>query len=403
VPEGLDQASSAFQAAINPQAAQPRDTGGRFQATSARPEPMFEPRPIEGDEKTGDARDAGDDPRLLERERRIADGRADERDERDEGPARRRAGEEAPEGQGEGGERSVRGRGEERDNAGPDDGHETDEGKKPEGEGEGDGAEQGEKWALTLNGQPVEKLEITVDGEEKPVSLDECVKGYIRTETFHKRMTQVDQARQAVEAEAGNIGQARTVYQQKLQYLDTLIAQMTPEEPNWDAEFQADPAAAHRKQKTYAEIYQKRHWIDSELQRTHHETQAEYDRRSKDFAINQFTDFVREAKIPDEKALTETLTRMRTYGRKEGFGEQELAQTYDKRMLRVLNKASLWDEMQANQKPKALIPGKGKTLTPGVATPPGNATRRHIDEAQSRLAKTGRVDDAAQVMARLIR
>ena len=365
---------------------------------------MFEPRPVEGDEKTGDARDAGDDPRLLERERRIADGRADERDERDEGPVRRRAGEEAAEGEGEGGERSLQQRGKERGDAGPDDGHEADEGKepKPDGEGEGEADEQGEKWALTLNGQPVEKLEVTVDGEERPVSLDECVKGYIRTETFHKRMSQVDQARQQIEAEAGNIGQARTVYQQKLQYLDTLIAQMTPQEPDWDKEFAADPAAAHRKQKTYGEIYAKRHWIDQELQRTAHETQAEYDKRSKDFAINQFTDFVREANIPDEKALTETLTLMRSYGRKEGFSEAELAQTYDKRMLRVLRKAALYDQGQSNR-PKAIIPGKGKTLTPGVATPVGNATRRHIDEAQSRLAKTGRVDDAAQVMARLIR
>lgn len=389
MPEGLDQASSAFQAAINPQAPQPRDTGGRFAGTSARPEPMFEPRPVEGDEKTGDIRDAGDDPRLLERERRIADGRADERDERAEPQGDR------DEQQGDG-----RPRTEERDDAAADDGHEPDKREKPEGEGESD--EQGEKWALTLNGQPVEKLEVTVDGEEQPVSLDECIKGYIRTETFHKRMSQVDQARQAVEAEAGNIGQARTVYQQKLSYLDTLIAQMTPPEPDWDAAFQADPAAAHAKQKTYAEIYQKRHWIDSELQRTSQETQAEYDRRSKDFAINQFTDFVREAKIPDEKTLTETLTLMRTYGRKEGFSERELAETYDKRMLRVLRKAALYDQGQSN-KPKAIIPGKGKTLTPGVATPVGNATRRHIDEAQSKLAKTGRLDDAASVMARLIR
>jgi hypothetical protein len=398
VPEGLDQASSAFQAAINPQAPQPRDTGGRFQATSARPEPMFEPRPVVGDYKTGDARDAGDDPRLLERERRIADGRADERDERGA------TGETSAETQGEGGERSLQRGGKERGDAAADDGHdEADKGEKPDGKGEDEpDPDEGEKWALTLNGQPVEKLEVTVDGEDKPVSLDECIKGYIRTETFHKRMSQVDQARQAIEQEAGNVGQARGLYQQKLQYLDTLIAQMTPEEPNWDAEFQADPAAAHRKQKTYGEIYAKRHWIDQELQRTAHETQAEYDKRSKDFAINQFTDFVREANIPDEKALTETLTLMRSYGRKEGFSEAELAQTYDKRMLRVLRKAALYDQGQSNR-PKAIIPGKGKTLTPGVATPVGNVTRRHIDEAQSRLAKSGRIDDAAQVMARLIR
>src|ERR1700722_6689506 len=206
---------------------------------------MFEPRPVEGDEKTGDVRDAGDDPRLLERERRIADGRADERDERGA------TGETAAETQGEGGERSLQRGGKERGDAAADDGHdEADKGEKPDGKGEGeDDPDEGEKWALTLNGQPVEKLEVTVDGEDKPVSLDECIKGYIRTETFHKRMSQVDQARQAIEQEAGNIGQARGLYQQKLQYLDTLIAQMTPEEPNWDAEFQADPAAAHRKKK----------------------------------------------------------------------------------------------------------------------------------------------------------
>jgi hypothetical protein len=384
VPEGLDQASSAFQQAINPQAGQPRDTGGRFQATNARPEPMFEPRPLEGDDATGDTRDAGPDPRLAARERRIADGRADERDEREE------PGQEAPEDKGEGGERLLQRGAKERDNAGPDDGHDPDKGEKPEGEGEGDEPDQGPTY------------EVNVDGETLEVPLQEALKGYIREQTFHKRMSQVDAARQGLEQEAGNIGQARSIYQQKLSYLDTLIAQMTPEEPNWDAEFQADPAAAHRKQKTYAEIYQKRHWIDSELQRTAHETQSEYDKRSKDFAINQFTDFVREAKIPDEKALTETLTLMRSYGRREGFSEAELAQTYDKRMLRVLRKAALYDQGQAD-KPKAVIPGKGRTLTPGVATPPGNATRRHIDEAQSKLAKSGRIDDAAQVMARLIR
>jgi hypothetical protein len=353
---------------------------------------MFEPRPVEGDELTGDTRDGGEDARLAARERRIADGRADERDERDEGPERRRAGETAAETQGESGERRVQRRGEERGDAGADDGHEPDEGEKPEGEGEDDAAEPGPTY------------EVTVDGATEIVPLEEALKGYIREATFQKRMNQVDLARQAIEHEAGNVGQARDAYGQKLQYLDRLIAEMTPPEPDWDKEFAADPHAAHVKQKTYAEIYQKRHWIDSELHRAAHETQAEYDRRSKDYAVKEFTQFVADAKIPDEKALTETLTLMRAYGRKEGFSERELAETYDRRMLRVLRKAALYDQGQA-QTPKPVQPGKGRTLIPGVATPAtsGNGTRRHIDEAQSKLAKSGRIDDAAQVMARLIR
>jgi hypothetical protein len=355
---------------------------------------MFEPRPLEGDEKTGDTRDAGDDPRLQERERRIADGRAEQGDE--DGPRARNAAGDVQHG-GEGDEQAG---GDDKPEQHDQDGEGADEGADAKGPS-GEDAE-GEKWALTLNGQPVEKLEVTVDGQETPVSLDECVKGYIRQETFHRRMNEVAAARQAVEQEAAGIGQARDVYGQKLKYLDTLIAQMTPPEPDWDKEFAADPRAAHEKQKAFGEIYQKRHWIDSELQRAAHETQAEYDKRSKDYAIREFTEFVAESKIPDEKALTETLNLMRAYGRKEGFSEAELAQTYDRRMLRVLRKAALYDQGQTSR-PKAVIPGKGKTLTPGVATPVGNATRRHIDEAQSKLAKSGRLDDAAQVMARLIR
>ena len=389
MPEGLDQARDAFQSAIDPQAPQPRDTGGRFAATNAKPEPMFEPRPLEGDDLTGDTRDAGEDPRLQARERRIADGRAQQGDEGERVPdkptsARRAAGE------GEHGQQDdEQARGDDKPEQHDQDGEGADEGDGAEGL-PGEDAESGQKY------------EVTVDGEPMEVSLPEALKGYIREATFHKRMSQVDQARQAIEAEAGNIGQTRDVYSQKLRYLDTLIAEMTPKEPDWDKEFQADPRQAHEKQKAYAEIYQKRHWIDSELQRSAHETQAEYDKRSKDYAIAQFTDFVRDAQIPDEKGLNETLNLMRSYGRKEGFSEAELAQTYDKRMLKVLRKAALYDQMTAN-KPKAVPPGKGKTLTPGVATPVGNVTRRHIDEAQNRLAKSGRIDDAAQVMARLIR
>jgi hypothetical protein len=75
---------------------------------------------------------------------------------------------------------------------------------------------------------------------------------------------------------------------------------------------------------------------------------------------------------------------------------------YDKRMLLVLRDAARYHQATAN-KPKPVIPGNGKTLAPGVATPIGNATRRSLDEAMSKLAKTGRTDDAAQVFQRLIR
>ena len=78
--EGLDSAADLFRQEIAPGSDRARDESGRFSSVSSRPEPLFEPRPLEGDEKTGDTRDAGDDERLKAIERRVADGRGEEGD-----------------------------------------------------------------------------------------------------------------------------------------------------------------------------------------------------------------------------------------------------------------------------------------------------------------------------------
>ena len=79
--DGLDDAADLFRNEIAPGSERARDDSGRFSSGApARPEPMFEPRPLEGDEKTGDTRDGGDDERLKAIERRAADGRAEEGD-----------------------------------------------------------------------------------------------------------------------------------------------------------------------------------------------------------------------------------------------------------------------------------------------------------------------------------
>jgi hypothetical protein len=411
--EGLDQAAQAFQTEINPNAARARDDSGRF---APRPEHMFEPRPVEGDPLTGDNRDAGDDSRLAERERRIADGRLDER-EGNEGrrPQSRRAtasGDEpvpfgeksarSPAGD-DGHERQAdeQGGGDDKPEQHDQDGQGDDQGGDPEGASEQD-AESRFK-VTTLDGEPVEKFEVTVDGAPLEVSLDEALSGYIREQTFHKRMNKVDTARQAVEAQAAEVAQWRDTYAQRLQALDRELAELTPQEPDWDREFAVNPQQARERQKAYQAIYAKRAQIAQEQQRTAAEARAEYDRRSERYAVDQFSQFVADAKIPDEPTLRTRMSRMRSYGQRMGFSEAELATVYDKRMLRVLDHAAQYDAQARTALPKAVIPGKGKTLTPGVATPVGNATRRHIDEAQNKLAKTGRLDDAAAVFSRLIR
>jgi hypothetical protein len=413
MPEGLDNAARAFQTEIAPQSSRPRDEGGRF---TAQPETMFAPRPLEGDPVTGDTRDAGDDARLAAMERRVADGRAEEGDEEfaarsgqaaarqgRQGRERLQAGDEgarhAPADQGH--ERAEAEPGERTDEElGDQDAQERDEREDGEGTSEQDAESQFK--ITTLDGKPVEKFEVQVDGQPLEVSLDEALRGYVREKTFHQRMNKVAEARQAVEGEAAQTAQIRQHYIQQCEHLARVLTEVLPPQPNWDEEFQRDPRAAHERQKAYAAIYGKVNELNQQAQAAEAQARQEYDRKSQAYAVDQFSQFVKEANIPDEKALNERLTRMRAYGRRMGFTEGELATVYDKRMLRVLDHAAKYDQGQRNL-PKPVIPGKGKTLTPGVATPAGNATRRSLDEAQQRLAKTGRLDDAASVFQRLIR
>ena len=401
--DGLDNAARAFQTEIAPGSSQPRDDSGRFAAAGGRPESLFQERDTEGDPLTGDTRDAGDDKRLAEIERRIADGRSEEGDEdrlrrgvQDREKLRNAAGD---------GEH----RGAEPEQGGSDDKPEqhdqdaqgNDEGGGSEGPSEQDAESQFK--VTTLDGKPVERFEVTVDGRPEQVTLDEALAGYIKEATFKTRLNKVHEARQAVEAQAAEVSQWRDAYASRLQQLDRELAELTPQEPDWDKEFATNPAKARADQKAFQAIYGKRQQIAQEMARVAEETRAQNDRNVQRYAIQQFGEFVQEANYRDEKALQSELAVIRSYLRREGFSEAEAATVYDKRMLHVARKAALYDQITGAGKPKPVRPGQGKTLIPGAASPIGHAARRHIDEAQNRLAKSGRLDDAAAVFQRLLR
>ena len=131
---------------------------------------------------------------------------------------------------------------------------------------------------------------------------------------------------------------------------------------------------------------------------------AETDRRVKKYAVDGFSKFVMDhiKAMPDEPSLKKNVQSMRRTALTAGFNEYEVATVYDPRMLDILWKASKYDRMIA-AKPKAVIPGKGRTLTPGAATPlSGNARRKGFDDAQRQLANSGKLEDAAEVFRRML-
>jgi hypothetical protein len=403
--EGLDGAADLFRQEIAPGSDRPRDDSGRFSSVSQRPEPLFEPRPLEGDEKTGDTRDAGDDERLKAIERRVADGRAEEGDadeldrvSNDAARARDAAA---------GDEREKRGDGE--------DAKKPDEGGAKDGDAEGETDEDAARWALTHDGKPVEKIEIDVGGETKQVSLAEVIKGYAEQETLNQRARQVEEYARTFEqqstAVAQEIGQARQTYQQRLEFIGRVMADLYPKELNLEAEYAADPRAAHEKEKVHKYVRGRMEMVAGEMQREQAEARAQYEAQAQAAAQQEAAyadwgkqEFKRRTGITDTATLNNEFAAMRKVGLEiYGFNEQEIGTVFDPRMLHVLRDASEYRRMMAN-KPRPVMHDKGRTLAPGSARPIGSAARRSIDDALKTQARTGgSIDATAAVFERLLK
>jgi hypothetical protein len=90
---------------------------------------------------------------------------------------------------------------------------------------------------------------------------------------------------------------------------------------------------------------------------------------------------------------TEARGRLREYGQKVGYSEDELNAALDPRAILVLEKARRWDALQANrpQPQKAAAP---KPMRPGT---PASSPRKQTEvlKVKQRLKSSGSVDDAA--------
>lgn len=370
--DDIDQAAAAFQNELTPTRVQPRDDRGKFKPSDDGPmERLFVPREVEGDE-FGDTSDGGDDRTLRRREARVEED--DDEAAPDEQSSKR-----AKPGEGEGSDA---------------------EDKEAE---EDPDAEESDDESDEDAGEDQPHYEVKVDGETKTVSLKEALEGYIRTETFHQRMNKVSEAAQVVSSENVKNQQIRDYWIKRAQDLEGEFSLLLPQEPDWDKEFSIDPAAAHRLKKQYETVNGKLEAFRQERTQQEQIRAQEYARMNAEISRRGQEKFVNDHKLHDEVKRTKVVNNMRNTAFALGFNEKEVSEVFDPRMLDVLYEASEYRRIMAN-KPKAVIPGKGKTLTPGSGNGVSRRTdRKGIDAAQQRLAKSGSIDDAANFFKTVLR
>jgi hypothetical protein len=239
------------------------------------------------------------------------------------------------------------------------------------------------------------------DGEFDEVTEDEAVKGYLRQQDYTRKTQTLAEQRKAHEAEANAVRAERQQYADSLKQLEAAIKAQVPAEPDWAKlqqdkpdEFAVTWAAWHRHKEEMSAFEAERKRAEDAVLKD----QFEAMRKRVDEEQGKLVEAI--PAWQDADVRKKELTEIKEFAKKAGYSDEELSQVVDHRVITLLRKAYLYDKAQdAAPKVRAKIE-QAKVVPPGTGqkkTPVSELTR-----TKQRLAKTGRVEDAADAIRQLL-
>jgi hypothetical protein len=266
--------------------------------------------------------------------------------------------------------------------------------ESPEEQSEGDEGPEEQEQAQTFT--------VKVDGKEVAVTLDELQKGYSRTQDYTRKTQQIAEVRKQVEQETQAV---RAERQQYAQLLGALQAQLQATEPQVDLDrlYNEDPIEWVRQKEVLRDRQEKAYAIQAEQQRLSQLSQQEQQRAMEEHLESQKDALL--AALPEwrdpKKAKAEKALVLES-AKSVGFSDEDLKSVYDHRLVLLLRKAAMYDQMVSKRQGiKPVVNNGPRPAKPGAAGRVSTTTES--TRAKQRLAKTGRVDDAASAIELLLR
>ena len=251
--------------------------------------------------------------------------------------------------------------------------------------------------------KPDQTFTVKVDGTEVTVTLDELQKGYSRTQDYTRKTQQIAEIRRQVESEAEAIRAERSQYAQLLGALESQVQQAAEPQIDWDRLYQEDPIEWVRQKEVMRENQAKAQAIQFEKQRLAEISQQEQAQQMQAFLAQQRDELLKV--LPDWKDPNKAKKEKELlidFGQKAGFSADELKNIFDHRVVNVLRKAALYEQMMSKRQNIKPVTNNGpRPAKPGAA---GRiSTTSEATRAKQRLAKSGRVNDAASAIELLLK
>lgn len=247
--------------------------------------------------------------------------------------------------------------------------------------------------------------DITVNGNNQKVTLNELMKGYSRESDYTKKTMDLSNQRKDVESMQNNLKKefeavksSRSQYALQLEELSKNLKQ--EENIDWENLYQTDPAEyvklkadSDRRKETLGLAQQ-------EQMRIQQEQRSEQEQVYNNYIANERK--ILAEKLPvyaDKNKSAEFTKRLSGFAKESGYSDQEISMMVDHRAVLLLA-----DAYRYNQLKKTKLSGNKVNKAPRVFT--SNAAnireesnaKQNIDKRMTRLKQSGHVRDAQSVL-----
>ena len=270
-------------------------------------------------------------------------------------------------------------------------------------EAESEEVEAEEEESEEVEQEPDKYYRVKLDGTDYEVTLDEALAGYQRQQDYTKKTQAIAEDKKQLQADQEAAKKERLQYQQRVEHLVQQQEAQQPVEPDWDQLYEADPLQWMKQKEEFRSQKERNLELKQEQFRIRQQQEYEQQEQMKTHLSQQHQELI--DAIPewqDPAVMQAEKAQIRDYAVKTlGYSAEEISQVYDQRAVRALRSGMIASGLSGKGKAK-LKPASPaiRSVTPGSA-PEQPRKQTSVHKAKIRLAKTGKMSDAAEVFKQL--
>lgn len=243
---------------------------------------------------------------------------------------------------------------------------------------------------------------VKIDGVEQEVTLDELKNGHLRHADYTRKTQKLADRERQLQTMAQELEQKDAIYAEMLPRLESAISAEFGDEPDWDTLSKDDPFEYVQQKQAWDKKRETLKAAQAEQQRIQQERLTEY-QKQRQVLIEQGTqtllDKIPEWKSPDVAKKEQQAIKDFAMNELELTAE-EVDGIIDPRIVIGLRKAWQYGNTEKAVKRKPKEKAKARVGRPGTSNVKRSTSP--AKKARQKLAKSGKIQDAAKVFEQLI-